>query len=667
MSNEMMRIGVSGIYANQIALNTTGNNITNVNTQGYSRQRVEFTAEVMGGVDQVTVNRLMDQFAQSQLRKDSSNLGFAQSYLDQANRTDKLLGDASTSIGTGIATLFSRVNSMNDEASNLPNRSLALSEMSNMLATYQRQADQFASQQDEVNKQISTYADQANGLIGNIYSLNQKLGAVGNNQNDSQRSTLLDQRDDYIRQLSELMDVQVTPANGDAVNVTMANGQALVLPDSRATVQAIPGDPEQRRLELSVTLGTQSFDVDADSVGGKLGGLGQFRRDLLEPAQRQLGQMALSMCDAFNKQQHLGLDLNGNLGGDIFSLPTATAYGFAGNSSPNHQVTATVADGTQLTSQDYRIVFTSATDYEIQPLDENGKLSGTSVTGTLPAQPPVIDGLQLNLAAATPPGAFAAGDTFELKPTRDAASQIQMLMERPQELALASPIRVDEGTDNLGTAKLSSLSVTNTDAATSGFSATPPPLLDSTAPGKIVFLSASQYQLYDQSGATIGGPTAYDPNTAIPAPPLDYGFSMKLSGVPAAGDSFSLNANLDSATGVMTAKSDNSNGLKLAALQNADLVRTSAAGAATVDGQSLGAAFAAMVTDVGDKTGSMKVKQEAAQALHDESQGRLQAVSGVNLDEEAANLIQFQQAYSATARILSTAQSVFDNLLKAIG
>ncbi|EKE75446.1 flagellar hook-associated protein FlgK [Gallaecimonas xiamenensis] len=666
MSNEMMRIGVSGIYANQIALNIAGNNITNVNTDGYSRQRVEFTAEVLGGIDRVTVHRMMDQFAQAQLRKDTTSLGFADAYLTQANRTDKLLGDTSNGLSTGIENLFARINTMNNEASSISNRELVLSDFGNMLENYQRQAEQFSLQQKEVNQQLTSYSEKANGLIGSIFGINQQLAAVGNTQNGSQRSTLLDQRDEYISQLSELMDIQVTQSTGDAVNVTMANGMALVLPDSRSTVQVSAGDPETRRLEMSVTLGTQTFEQKVADVGGKLGGLGSFRQDVLEPAQRQLGQMALAMADAFNKQNNLGLDLNGNLGGDIFKLPTLTAFGMKDNSSADHLVTAQVTDGTQLTDQDYQIVFTTATDYEVQALDSSGKVTGTLATGTLPA-PANVDGLQIDFSAATPPGAFAAGDTFVLHPTRDAINLMDMAMDRPEELALASPIAVNKNASNLGSATVSSIDVTNVDPATSGFATTSPVALDATAPGRIVFLSDTQYQLYDQGGTAIGGPTNFDSETPIPEPPLDYGFSIKLSGTPAAGDEFTLGVNLDSATGAMTAKSDNNNGLKLAQLQTAEIVRQNEAGATTVIGESLTTAFSSLVSNVGDKTGAMRVKQEAAQALHDESQGRLQAVAGVNLDEEAANLIQFQQAYSATARILSTAQNVFDNLLQAIG
>lgn len=665
MSNDMMRIGVSGIYANQLALNIAGNNITNVNTDGYSRQRTESVAEPLGGVARVDVTRQLDQFAQNQLRVDTSNLGFTQSYLDQANRTDKQLGDAQTGVGTGLQTLFSRINTMNGDASSVSNRQLVLSEFKNMLATYQRQAEQFSSQQQEVNKQLGSQVDQANSLINNIYQLNQQLSSVNSSQNSSQRATLMDQRDNFIQKLSNLMAVSVTPATGDAVNVTMANGQALVLPGSKAQLSAQPGDPEERRLDVAVTLGNQTFTTTPEQMGGTLGGLGQYRQQVLEPAQRQLGQMALAMGDAFNKQNKLGLDLNGQLGKNIFNLPVATAYGFASNSSAGHQVTATVVDGTKVTDQDYRIVFTSATDYNIQAIDEQGNASSTLASGTLPANA-TVDGLQIDFSAATPPGSFAAGDTFVLKPTRDAAVQMSMAINRPEELALASPVKVTQGSSNLGNVQLSELNVTNTDPASSGFNASSPPLLDTTAPGKVVFLSASQYQLYDQSGNTIGGPTAFDSNTAIPAPPLDYGFSIKLSGTPAAGDEFTLSPNLDSATGAMTASSDNTNGLKLAQLQTQSVVRLSEAGSAQ-SSQSMADAYAAMVTNVGDKTASMKVKQQAAQSLHDESQGRLQAVSGVNLDEEAANLIQFQQAYSASARIISTAQSVFSSLMQAIG
>ncbi|WP_115719238.1 flagellar hook-associated protein FlgK [Gallaecimonas mangrovi] len=661
MSSDMMRIGVSGIYANQVALTTAGNNISNVNTEGYSRQRVEFTAEPLGGVDKVTVHRLLDQFAQSQLRKDTTNLGFAESYLKQADQTDKLLGDASTGIGKNIDSLFSSVNTMNNEASSISNRQLALSQFQNTLASFQRQAEQLRTQQDEVNKQLDSESQKANTLVGNIYNLNQKLAAVGANQNGSERATLMDQLDDYIKQLSEMMDLQVTPATGDAVNLTMANGQALVLPDSRATITTVKGDPEQGRRELSITLGSLPYNIEAKNVGGKLGGLGAFREEVLEPAQRQLGQLALSMTDAFNKQNAKGLDLDGKIGGDIFTLPTINAYGRAKNSSQLHEVSATVTDGTKLTDQDYRIVFTSATDYEVQALGEDNKVTATVASGTVPAGVNV-DGLDISLV---PDGSFAAGDTFILKPTRDAVSQISLSMKNPEALALASPVRVDKGANNLGSVSVTDVNVTNTDPATSGFNATPPPLLQGTAPGKIVFVNSSQYQLYDQDGNTLGGVTNYDPATVIPAPPADYGFSIQMAGTPSAGDEFTISPNLDS-NGVMVARSDNSNGLKLAKLQTADVVRLNQSGEDATH-ENITSAFAGMVSQVGDKTGTMRSTQEATKALRDESLGRLQAVSGVNLDEEAANLVQFQQAYAATARILSTAQNVFDNLLQALG
>ncbi|WP_341501722.1 flagellar hook-associated protein FlgK [Gallaecimonas sp. GXIMD4217] len=662
MANDMLRIGTSGILANQLLLNTAGNNIANVNTPGYSRQRVELTAEPLGGVGRTDVVRVMDQFALNQLRLDTSKLGLAESYLAQADRTDKLLGDADTGIGKGLETLFERMNTLNNEASSIPNRELFLAELENLVARYQRQSDQLASQQKEVNQQIGAYADEANSLISAIHSVNEQLASVNAGQSGGERAQLMDQRDEAIRRLSELVDIRVIPADNDAVNVMMANGQSLVLPGSKASFQAVPGDPEENRLELAVKLGPQAMTQQLSSVGGKLGGLGQFRSELLDPAQRQLGQLALAMADAFNRQHRLGLDLDGDIGGDIFKLPVAVAHDYSGNSSAGLTIEGRVVDGTALTAQDYRITFTSGTAYQIEALNEDGSPSGVITTGDTSTGPMVVDGVEYTFVSA---GAFAAGDTFDMRPTRDAAAQLGLAIDRPQDLALASPVKAEQGSLNLGTAVVSSVVVSDTEPASSDFNTTPPPLLDATAPGKIVFLSATQYQLYEQDGVTpIGGPiTATDLNDLLPA---GSGFQVSLSGQPAAGDEFIISANVDSGTGVMTATSDNSNGLLLGQLQQKEVVRISDAGSAA-SGQSMNGAFAAMVSEVGGKTASMKVKAEAAKSLLAESQGRLESVAGVNLDEEAANLIQFQQAYAATARILSTSQTTFDSLLGALG
>jgi len=126
------------------------------------------------------------------------------------------------------------------------------------------------------------------------------------------------------------------------------------------------------------------------------------------------------------------------------------------------------------------------------------------------------------------------------------------------------------------------------------------------------------------------------------------GWTVELGGVPAAGDEFKIGPNTD---GV----GDNRNAVLLGALQTANTIGN---GTTSYSG-----AYTQLVSLVGNKTRELEVISAAEGRYLEQAQAAHQAESGVNLDEEAANLLQYQQAYQAAAKIMQTASQLFEILL----
>jgi flagellar hook-associated protein 1 FlgK len=371
------------------------------------------------------------------------------------------------------------------------------------------------------------------------------------------------------------------------------------------------------------------------------------------------------MADAFNQQNRLGLDADGELGGDLFTIPTAGAYAFAANTGIA-QVTGTLepGKGSELPAYDFLIEYTAANQITVSALDKYGDPTGTPIVANIVAGQAdsstavggELFGLQINLTAGA-----NIGDQFELKLNSDASTNIELATNRPEDLALASPIRTSNNLNNQGTGSISSSIVTDTSAA--GFSAGPPPSLTN---GPITITKTGNPNEFNITDGTPAVTT-----TVVLTPPYDnvlnqagapynaYGFDFNLEGVPNAGDTFTVEFNTNGFD-------DNRNGLMLAGLQDKELVRANIQSSPGGDNLTkLNEAYGNLITDVGIRTSSAKTNQVAFEALANQSNAWYESISGVNLDEEAANLLRFQQSYSAAAQILSTARTVFDTILNA--
>ncbi len=667
----LMGIGLSGILSHQTALNTTGNNITNANTEGYSRQEVQFATQegqrtgagsIGSGVTIENIRRLADDYLNQQIREDSSLYGEQEALNTELTRLDNLLGGDTTGLSDALNNFFAALQSASEDPTSLPQRQAVISEAQQVVNRIQGLNEELIQQRESVKTQMQQGVADANTLLQSIAELNLAISESPGLAQGQMPNELLDQRDEKLRQLAELVSIRVTATEGSQVNVSLANGVALVVGGNASVLGTRASAEDPLSLEFTLTAGGRTLVVDDQINGGTLGGLRRFEAEGLQPAFDDLGRVALALSESVNHQHAIGMDLEGDLGGLFFSsindleVQRSRVVANANNQQPQTaQFAVEISDASALEGGTWILQFGDNGSYEV--IDQ---ASGEVVNrGRLPSDPEAeinMPGFNIRYEG----GSVNAGDKFLIQPTRNAAANIDLEISREEDLALASPIKATTSEDNLGTGVISQgtmLNVRNplTNTLLPGF--TQQQTL-ANGPLTVSFTEAAgvlSYSVTDALGTVLDtGP--YDPgqtNTLLSADPGDpgyQGFQFEISGEPAPGDTFIINFN---SGGV----SDNRNAELLAALGTAN----------TMNGgtQSFAEGYAGLVEDVGVKTRQSQLDLEAAQTLLEQSTNQREAMSGVNLDEEAGKLIQYQAAYNASAQVIAVAQDLFDTLLQS--
>ncbi|WP_105168811.1 flagellar hook-associated protein FlgK [Pseudoalteromonas sp. T1lg23B] len=664
MSFDLMHIGTSGIRASTELLQTTSRNISNLNTKGYIRERTEHATTVGNLVGRGETVRLINEFAVKQLNRDTSNKAYYDQFVTESSRIDTLFAEESNSLSTSINNMFNSLQESMNQPSSTVSRSLFMNSAEGLVQQMHRLSNIVFDQKSVVNEQLSLYTDEANSLIEKISELNNKVASTYTSDDHTVALSVLNERDQAIRDLSGLVDIETLDGPNGEKLIFLGSGQSLVMENGTFNAFALDGDPDPnvKDLKLDVTGGSAiALDVDLGSLKGKIGGLLAFRDEILQPAQNQLGQIGISIADAFNQQNALGMDLDGNFGGDIFDIPTVQGYAFQNNTGTG-VVNATLESGlgNSIPATDFQVTFLTATTVEIAAIDSKGNVIGTPSTANVTAgainSGTITSGESFGLDM-TVTGAPAAGDSYVIKLNSIAAGSLEMATERPEHLALASPIRTEVSANNISTASISAGVVTDT-SATSNFSSPPITLTQ----GQITITKtavANQYQINDGNGTNLV--TITPPGNGIlnqaGAPYDSYGFDFDISGQPATGDVFTIGVNTDGFD-------DNRNGLALSQLKDTELVRQGVIASAD-NLKTFNESYAGLVTEIGVIANQAKTNGAAFDALATQSETWFESISGVNLDEEAANLLRFQQSYSASAQIISAARTIFDTLLSA--
>ena len=576
----MLSIGTSALTATQGALSTTSHNISNVNTEGYNRQRTEFgtypadfegTHYIGTGVQITSVERMFDQFLATEVRQYTSQEQQSAVFNEISSRVDELLALPELSISAGLDEFFNAVQNVADDPTSLAARQVMLSQADVLTKRFHTLDQQIGGLSTQVNSGLEISVQDVNVLSKGIANLNQAIfdASFGDTipPND-----LLDQRDQLINQLSELVSVSTLKQDDGAINVFVGNGQALVVGNAAIELSAVPNPTDTSQLEIAY--GPSQTIISNQITGGSLGGLISVRSSVLASTQQELDDLASGFVASFNAQHQVGITLDGNAGGDFFTVPTP--------------------------------------------------------------------------------------------PTTVNANNISLAITNPRDIAAAFPITNTTSAGNTGTGQLETIAVDGS-----------APLFDpiNTLTTDITFSYnsvAGEYNVtYDGGTATI----VYDPATdsgktydlqALAVPPhTDFTagkppLTITLSGVPDNTDSFTITNSVSG--GIFTSVGDNRNALAMAELQTSKTLDPNGTGSNT---HSFGESYEVMVADVATKTHASEVGQQVQQGLLNQANLNYESVSGVNLDEEAANLIRYQQAYQAAAQIITVSNTVFNSLLNA--
>lgn len=619
---DLLSTGVSGLLAAQVGLSTVGHNVSNANTDGYSRQQVTFDArapEAQGGyyvgtgVDTLAVRRSYSQYLNTALWSAASGQSRASSYQSLTSQMNNVLS-GSSNLQSSLDTFFGAVQDMANAPSDAASRQVLLARGNALASTFRALSSQFDGVDSQVQQQVADTVDSINSDSAGIAKLNEQIRAA----TAGQPSDLLDQRDALVKKLSGEVGVSVVAQNDGTIGVYVGNGQALVNGTQSYDLATAPNVYDATRLEV---VGKDSGTVLSGRIGGgTLGALLDFRSNVLDPAQNQLGRTALALSDAFNAQHAQGVDLQGQLGGAFFNVG-APAVQAASSNQGSATLGASVSDIGALGNQDYVLSY-DGSGWNLR--DGSGNPVAMSGTGTA-ADPFTAAGLSLTLGG----GAASAGDSFRIQPSRDAAQNMSVAITNPNKLAAAAPLLGTAASTNSGSASVGGIAVTD---------GTNPNLF---ATANIAFTSPTSYSID-------GGPA----QTFTAGKPIAYhGWSLSLDGTPAAGDSFSVKANSN-------AQGDNANALKLGAVANLGVLD----GGVT----NVGRAYGQLVGQVGSAGQLADDAVTTQTAVYNQAMAAQQSVSGVNLDEEAASLVRFQQAYQASAQVISSANTVFSALLTAV-
>ncbi|OOC11494.1 flagellar hook-associated protein FlgK [Thioalkalivibrio halophilus] len=631
-----LNIGTSGLLAYQRAISTTSNNIANASTEGYSRQSTSLAnrpPQFLGGnfqgqgVEVDNVRRISDQFVNNQLRDATSENANAETRVQIANRIDNLLADEASGLQPVLQSFFDAAQDVSSDPTSSAAREVFRTEAESLVERLGSIDSRLQEQRQIVNGQIETGVQEVNDLADALADVNRAIvsGSTQGTPND-----LLDQRDRLINDLAEKVDVRTVEQDDGALNVFVGNGQALVLGGDARELRAEPlsGDPE--RLDIGVASGDGTASISRFIRGGELGGLLEMRGGMLDEAQNTLGQIAHAVGESFNEQNRRGLDLNGEQGEAIFGLGEPRVWG-AGDPKPESNPEVSIADAGALTTNDYRLRRDENGDYELRRLPDNRVIDDDDYEIDDVNDEIRVDGMVIDVGELEDDG--VTGEWL-IQPTRSGASQMEVLMQDGDELAAAAALRAREGDGNQGDATVSSIAATDPDSEA----------FDGSIDGLEVSFNGTDFERGD--GGTIDMEEVDDGVYRVSGD----GWEMEVRGTPEDGDTFQVFTNENR-------EGDNRNMQAMNALAEEDLVEGR---------RNFGDAYNSLIASVGTQTRQAQVAEESASAQLDQAREQREAVSGVNLDEEAADLLRYQQAYQASAQVIQIGNSLFDSLLGAV-
>ncbi|MEO5734665.1 MAG: flagellar hook-associated protein FlgK [Rubrivivax sp.] len=644
-ASPLMSLGVRAMNASYAALQTTGHNIANANVQGYSRQTVGLAtsqgqysgAGFFGrGVDVTTVSRAHNEFLTRESAGAASLSAMDEARLSQLSRLESVFKPGEAGLGHAGTLLFSAFSDLSSHPGDLASRQVVLARASDLAARFNEAGLALDDAQRSVTAQLKASVDDINALGRGIAGINQRIAALrglGQPAND-----LLDERERLIGRLSSQIKVTRIEADDGSMAIFVGGGQRLVLGTDAAEMRLVQDASDPSRSAIGLVEGGAVRLLDENSLGGgAVAGLLRYQNNDLVAGRNLVGRLALATGMALNQQQRNGLDLSGANGGPMFqmgpaqALPNArNARDAAGNAIGG--VALTVVDASQVQASDYDLNPDPATPGSWTLTRRSDGLQRSVNSGD------VVDGMRVDISNPQP------GDRFLLQPAARAANGMSMRLPNPRDIAAAAPLTATAGSTNTGTASVAALRVTES----------PLPAPGATAQIRFDSLDAAtgtyslSWQLLDASGTVVGSAAGVAWKPGEPIGGIN-GFTLDVAGVPQVGDTIDV-----SPTPAAALTSNNGNALAMSGMRDAALS----------NGRSLTDTWALALSDVGVRVQSGRTSADISSAVAQQAEQVRTSEVGVNLDEEAARLIQYQQSYQAAAKVLQIAQSLFDTVLQ---
>lgn len=639
----LLNVGINSLMANQYAMTITSQNIANSNMASYSRRDVIFSEPVYSlygnGVNVADPRRLADESLSRNVQISNSSLAKSSTYVQNMKNLETIFDLDGSNISNYINESLKALNVVNTDPSSTQSRDMYLYQLKNIVARFNAADSNLDLQQVTINNSLKSEVNAINQITNKLVQLNNSIPLAS----VEEKNNLFDQRDDLLNSLSKYINYELTTDDIGTVNIQLSNGTPLVLNNHAYALAAITSTDDPSKLEIAVLNNNTTITVTRLLNGGEIGGLLAYQNNALDDAKQSLGRLALVFAQNFNNQNKLGIDLNGNLGGNIFTdINTVEAtrnrvINNTGNQG-NGNLAVTIDDAKQLTTSDYQLEFTSATSYQLIRSSDHQIMS----SGNIASFPVRInaDGFSLDIAS----GSYISGDKYTISPTINAARDFDLAIRSGAGLALGMPVITEASVLNSGMGKMNLTSIV--DPENQAFSIPGqlnPPII-------VEFLSATTYRLVSATdNSIIESGLAYDPvsgSNVFPTPGgFDPGYRMQLSGNINAGDSFTSSYNVNG-TG------DNRNGLLMS-----DLYQQGVLDHNTLN---FSQAYHLMSNDVASKINSAQITLNTNTIIQSQAESRRDQLSGVSLQEETINLARFQQAYEASAQIIEVGKNLFD-------
>lgn len=687
-STDLIITGKYGVLNQQKLLNATSNNINNVNTEGFIRKETQtYTSCVNWGVGATYTRRIYDQYVQRQMYSDCSDYNYFKAYAEGLDTTDRLLSDSTMSVANSISDFFDELSTAASLPTSTANRQATMAKLDIVVNRFKTANESMFDSLNDVNNRIHDNVTEINSLTRSIANINYEIRSMAlsdNHVNNDIYLQMLDERDRLTGELSKLMSVKVVEQDDGTYEIYMSTGMLLANGDSYGCLkdEMNPLDSTKRYITLSyentedAARNIAAVQLTIDSIGGSLGGYLNASREIKD-TMRELGKLAVSFADAINEQNKAGFTLEDIAGGDLLKIEQV--QGVCSDNSTGITCNFIEGKGENVQAYDFELIFTEGS-YKIYKrgqddtrvdITSDAVINGSTISfkenGDANGQDLYGISFKLGKSIADLTGTGAKRTVFYVQPTSLAASTISSLINKPEDFAFASAVRTRTGDNNYGNAviSLTSCTATGADYGVSVDSTSHKPVFNPDAPQKITIDAAGNYEVRNGAGTVIGTALASCKGVNIFANttwadttrtyPEGYpGYEVTIAGTVKENDSFSIEIN-------EKGQADNSNANALTSLRSAQLTRTTGSSQITT----LNEGYANILAKVGSATNSAKTNTEAASAKYDQTVKMFESNSGVNLDEEATNLLMFQQSYQACAKIIEASQTIFNALIAA--